>query len=272
MEWLVHELASRAGISTRTLRHYDAIGLLTPTRVGTNGYRRYGPDAVARLQRILLLRDLGLGLPVIAAVLAEEIDELQALSRHIAELEASRARTERRIRAVEHTLEARRQGVEPCPDIMLDGFNDRYEEEVVARWGERAYRVSNEWWHSLPLSQQRTWKDRGDDLVADWISAWREGTAPDSPVAQELAARHVGWLGTIPGTPLHDDDQLGSVAMLRGLGAMYVGDPRFARTYGGRDGARFVRDALEEYLRTAYEGASPERAVTRAPGTPCSGG
>lgn len=67
VEWTVRELADRAGISPRALRHYHQIGLLVPDRIGANGYRHYGPTAVARLQRILLLRNAGLSLTDIKA-------------------------------------------------------------------------------------------------------------------------------------------------------------------------------------------------------------
>src|SRR5699024_495904 len=138
MEWTVHELAERAGISGRTLRHYHRIGLLEPDRVGANGYRYYGPDAVARLQRILLLRDTGLPLADIAAVLdAPETPtaEVEALQAHLTQLAEDREAIDRRISAVEHTLQMRREGREPRMDVMLEGFNDRYEAEVIRRWG-----------------------------------------------------------------------------------------------------------------------------------------
>ena len=70
VEWTVQQRAERAGISGRTVRHYHQIGLLAPDRVGANGYRYYGPAAVARLQRILLLREAGMALSEIATVLA----------------------------------------------------------------------------------------------------------------------------------------------------------------------------------------------------------
>ena len=70
MEWSIQDIARRAGTTSRTLRYYDAIGLLEPSRIGSNGYRYYDQAALVRLQRILLLRELGLGLPAIAEALA----------------------------------------------------------------------------------------------------------------------------------------------------------------------------------------------------------
>lgn len=250
MEWTIQELALRAGITSRTLRHYDHVGLLAPSRVGANGYRYYGPAAVARLQRILLMRRLGMGLPAIAEVLADEVDTCDGLRAHIAALEGERDRVDRQIRSVRHTLEALEAGAEPQMDLMLAGFNDHYKDDVIARWGERAFRVSNDWWHGKTLDQQRAWKKAAEDLVAAWVTAVRAGVSPMSEQAQALAARHVEWLSRIPGTPTADGDRERSIQMVKGIGDMYVDDPRFTGMYGDATAARFVRDALREYART----------------------
>ncbi|MEU0513545.1 MULTISPECIES: MerR family transcriptional regulator [Amycolatopsis] len=250
MEWTIQELAARAGITSRTLRHYDRVGLLTPSRIGANGYRYYNATAVARLQRILLMRRLGMGLPVIAGVLAEEVDVCDGLRAHIAQLEGERDRIDRQIGSVRHTLEALEAGAEPQMDVMLAGFNDHYEEEVVSRWGERAFRAANDWWHGKTLDQQRAWKRAAEDLVAAWVAAARSGIAATSEPAQALAARHVQWLSQIPGTPTADGDRERSIEMVHAIGDMYVDDPRYAGMYEDATKAAFVRDALQTYART----------------------
>ncbi|MCY9786086.1 MerR family transcriptional regulator [Nocardiopsis sp. EMB25] len=247
MEWTIHQVAVSAGVTSRTLRHYDAIGLLRPSRVGDNGYRYYDADAVARLQRVLLLRDLGLSLSVIADVLDREEDEEGALAEHIALLEAERDRLDRRISAVRYTLDARRSGRDPSMGMMLEGFNDPYEDEVVARWGEEAFRKSNAWWRGKTTKQRIEWKRETDVLVAAWTAAWRDGADPASDRARELVVRHVEWLRRIPGTPVAEGDRERSVELLRCLGDMYAEDPGFADTYGGPGGAAFVRDALRAH-------------------------
>ena len=83
MDWSIQAIAKLAGTTSRTLRHYGDIGLLEPSRVGVNGYRYYDELALRRLQRILLLRELGLGLPAIAEVLAGQQDDVLALHRHL---------------------------------------------------------------------------------------------------------------------------------------------------------------------------------------------
>ena len=155
VEWTVQQLAQRAGISGRALRHYHQIGLLTPDRIGANGYRYYGPTSVARLQRILLLRDAGVSLDEIATVLDSEhdqADEVAALEKHLVRLRRDREALDRRIASVEHTIAMRRQGRLPRMDMMLEGFNDRYKTEVVSRWGQEAFDASNQWWHAKTLA------------------------------------------------------------------------------------------------------------------------
>ena len=250
MEWMIHQLAQRAGITSRTLRHYDRIGLLAPSRVGANGYRYYDLSAVVRVQRILWMRRLGMSLSAIAEVLSDQVDEQDGLVAHIAAMENERDRLDQRIRSAREALSLMRTGAEPGMDVVLEGFNDRHKDDVVSRWGEEAFRASNEWWHGMSLKQQRAWRRDRDDLVNSWTEAWRRGASVVSDSAQSLAARHVAWLRGIPGTPTASGDRERAIEMVKGLGDTYVDDPRFAVTFGGRDGAAFVRDALRHYART----------------------
>ena len=253
MEWPTGELARRAGISPRTLRHYDQIGLLTPTRTSGSGLRYYDAWAVARLQRILLLRETGMSLAGIAELLDGETEgqEDEALEEQIRRLHRERDALDRRLRAVEHLLEARREGRPPRPDVLLDGFNDLHEDEVVARWGREVYRAGHDWWHGKTLAQQQAWKESSELLVADWVRAQRSGAALDSPEVRRLVDRHLAWLAEIPGTPTLAGDRERSSAMIRGLAHMYVQDPAMRHAFGGRGGAEFVRDALLLHLEEA---------------------
>jgi hypothetical protein len=90
---------------------------------------------------------------------------------------------------------------------------------------------------------RRAFQDRSQQLIADWTAAAGRGLAPDSEDAQDLAQRHVQWLGTVPGTgPTGPGKEY-----VLGLGEMYVSDPRFAATYGGEEKASFVREALKVF-------------------------
>jgi len=81
MSWSIAQVARMSGTTSRTLRHYDAMGLLPPAYVGSNGYRYYERDQLLRLQEILLLRELGLGLDAVGSVLDEPGDRLAVLRR-----------------------------------------------------------------------------------------------------------------------------------------------------------------------------------------------
>lgn len=247
MEWTVQELAERAGMSGRALRHYHQIGLLEPDRIGANGYRYYGPTAVARLQRILLLRDTGMALADIAGVLdasATGEAEEQALTAHLALLADEREALDRRLRAVEHTLSMRRDGLEPRMDVMLEGFNDRYEAEVVERWGREAFDDSNDWWHGKTVQQQRQWKANADALLRGWREVEEHGHEPGSPAAQDHAAAHMQWFAEIPGTPTHAGDPSKSVGMVLGLAEQYESNPEFHVAFGTPRAARLAAEAL----------------------------
>jgi DNA-binding transcriptional MerR regulator len=144
MEWSIHEITRLTGTTSRTLRHYGQIGLLEPSRTGHSGLRYYDEDALVRLQRILLLRRLGLSLPAIADVLAGTQDVVDALRTHLGLLEQERDRVQRQIDSLRRTIEKKEGGEQLMAQEMFDGFDHtRYQDEVQARWGQEAYAVDD---------------------------------------------------------------------------------------------------------------------------------
>ena len=247
MDWSIQEVARLAGTTSRTLRHYDDVGLVPPSRIGSNGYRYYDADALVRLQRVLLLRELGLGIPAIAEVLEGHQDDVHALITHRDLLRQEQQRLARQLASVEATISTLEGGEQPMAENMFDGFDHtQYKEEVEERWGTDAYAKSDAWWRSMSADEKKDWQQRVARLGADWTAAAESGVAPDSEEAQALAQRHFDWLKGIPGTP--GGGAAGpSYEYLTGLGEMYVADDRFAANYGGTAGAEFVRDALRVY-------------------------
>ncbi len=275
-DWSIQEIARLAGTTSRTLRHYDDIGLLPPSRIAPNGYRHYDAAALVRLQRILLLRELGLGLPQIAEVLGPSTGsgtqgggsgaqgggsaaEASALETHLALLREEQTRLARQIASVESTITALRGGENLMAENMFDGFDHtQYKQEVEDRWGKKAYADSDRWWRGMSGAERAEWQQRVSDLGRDWIAAAESGIDPASAEAQELARRHVAWLTGIPGTPaaaLRQGPDADAKAYVIGLGEMYVADPRFGANYatsaGGTQGAEFVRDALRIYAEAS---------------------
>jgi Predicted transcriptional regulators len=243
-DWSIQEIARLAGTTSRTLRHYDDIGLLAPSRIGSNGYRYYDRDALVRLQRILLLRDLGLGLPAIGGVLERQTDERLELRKHLGWLQEEQQRLARQARAVETTILALEGGEQPMAEDMLDGFDHtRYKEEVEQRWGADAYAKSDAWWRSRTETQKKEYAQAHADIARDYAAARRDGADAGSDRVQGIVARHVDWLN------LSAEVTGGPITRLRllGYGDMYVVDPRFAANYGGQAGAEFVREAFRVY-------------------------
>ncbi len=247
MEWSIQQIAKLSGTTSRTLRHYGDVGLLVPARTGGNGYRYYDDDNLVTLQRILLLREMGLGLDDIRDVLARDVTEERALQTHLGWLRQEQDRIARQIAAVSTTLHARKEGMSLVAENTFDGFDHtQYREEVEERWGGDAYRRSDRWWRAMSDAEKQEWQASTQALGADWTDAAARGVDPTSDEAQRLAARHVAWLRSIPGTPAADDGDI--TAYVLGLGEMYVADPRFAANYGGLAGAEFVRDALANFV------------------------
>jgi MerR family transcriptional regulator, thiopeptide resistance regulator len=234
----IAEVARLAGTTSRTLRHYGDVRLLEPSRIGANGYRYYDTAALTRLQRILMLRQLGLGVAAIGEVL-DATDDASALRAHLGWLRAESERLDRQIASVERTIISIEEEVPIMADDMLDGFDHtQYKEEVEKRWGAQAYADSDRWWRGLSPHDKQTFTDEHGAIAAAWAEL-RAASAPiDGDVAQALARRHHAWIAVGWGNKPPNADQLA------GLADMYVADGRFAANYGGPDGAAYVRDAL----------------------------
>ncbi len=223
------------------------MGLLPATRIGKNGYRNYDQTALVRLQRILMLRDLGLGLPAIGDVIAGQRDDSDALAAHLAWLRDERSRLDKQIASVEATVETLKGGEQLMAEEMFGGFDHtQYREEVVDRWGAKAYADSDRWWRSKSATDKSQRMSQQKQLAAEWMAAAAAGGSPSGDEAQALAERHAEWLGGIPGTPGSETGRP-TKAYFIGLGEMYVADERFAAKYGGLEGAGFVRDAMAVY-------------------------
>jgi DNA-binding transcriptional MerR regulator len=245
-DWSIQDIARSAGVTSRTLRHYDDIGLLKPSRVGRNGYRYYDEHALVRLQRILLLRELGLGLPAIAEVLKGQRDTAAALHTHLTLLEQERDRLGRQIESVRTTLHRTEGGEELMAEEVFDGFDHtQYKDEVIERWGRDTYESGDRWWRSLSKDDKEGFMRRHLDIAADFGRSHAAGQPVDSEEVQAIARRHyewitVGWQGRRP-----------TAEQYTGLGQAYVDDPRFTVNYDqhGEGTAVFVRDAMAAYAQ-----------------------
>ena len=221
--WPISDVARMAGVSPRTLRHYEERGLLAPAFTGANGYRFYGMTELLRLQRILLLRRLGLGLEAIAAILAGQTDEAEALAVHHRWLQEESRRLAQMAATVSATLETLKRGEAMDAQKMFRGFEENpYEDEARQRWGDARVDSSKEKLAALGNAGRQDLMQEARAINAELAACLEAGLAPSEPRVSAAVARHYRWVcaGWSP-------DKAGYV----GLGTMYVQDPRFTVFY-----------------------------------------
>ena len=233
-----------ADVTVRTLHHYDDLGLLAPSGRTAGGYRTYDIGDLERLQRILAYRELGLGLDEITKILDDpEYDIVAHLRRQHELLRRKRARLDRIITTLEKTMEAHELGITLTPEEMLEVFGDfdptEHADEVEQRWGDSdAYRESHRRTSAYTkadwLAIQREAEEITEHLVEIYRSA-RPAESPEAMDAVEAHRQHISrWFYEC------------SYEIQRGLGDMYVADPRFTKTYDDKAPglAQYVRDAI----------------------------
>lgn len=250
MEWSIHEVIEATGITSRTLRYYDQIGLLTPSRTGAGGLRYYDQARLIRLQRVLLLREFGMPLAEIGEVLAGEASDIAALRDHRERLLVEKHRIATQLRSVDATIAALEKGESIMPQHMFDGFDHtQYDAEVRERWGDQAAERSSTWWQELGEDGQQAFQQRVQDLNDAWDRVIAAGVAPESAQAQQVAEEHVNWLGAAVGP-----QQL-SKSTVQGIVQMYVDDERFGANYKrvSPAGPQFVRDAVYHWAEQHLE-------------------
>lgn len=249
MEYTVQQLAKIAGISSRTLRYYDEIGLLKPARVSSSGYRIYGPREVDRLQQILFYRELGVGLEQIGNILSDtSFDSLTALREHRVRLLEKKRQLELLITNVEKTIaqhEGRaimtdREKFEGFKQKLIDDNEAQYGKEVREKYGDETVNKSNQKLKGMTQEQYAQF-EKLSQMVLDTLKEALATGDPSSELAQKTADLHRQWLS-------FTWDKYSKEAHA-GLAEMYVADKRFSAYYDRiRPGAaEFLRDAILIY-------------------------
>ena len=190
MSWSIQQVARLSGVTARTLRYYGEIGLLRPARIGVNGYRYYEQEQLLRLQQILLLRELGMDLAAIAAVVDGARDELEALRAHHRRLLGERDRLDRLATTVADTIAHLEKGTAMPAEEMFRGFRFTREtvEELEALAVERSGQAEQPYYDEI---KRRTadWSDEqfrqverdGAEIERRLLVLLRDGVAADDP-------------------------------------------------------------------------------------------
>ena len=249
MEYTVQKLARLAGVTPRTLRYYDRIGLLKPARISGNGYRIYGRAEVDRLQQILFFRELGVGLEQIRGMMVSPtFDAMAALREHRAKLMAKSAQLDQLIQLVDRSIAAADGECEMSDMEKFEGFkremiaeNERkYGQEARALYGEAVVERSNRKVMNMSKQEMDRQTAMAEEIHA-LLSRAMDAGDPAGALGQQAAALHGEWLCAY--WPEYDPQTHANLAQ------MYVADERFKQYYDShRPGAaEFLRDAVLVY-------------------------
>lgn len=232
MEYSIHELSHLSGVTTRTLRWYDKIGLLKPSRVAESGYRYYGSAEVDRLQDILYYRALGVELVRIKAYLDDpSFNRLAALQSHLAVLEEEQARLEQLIESVRKTIrcEERKeymsdeQKFEALKQQIVRQHEELYGREARKQYGDSMVDAAQQAVQCMTTEQYQKWKELEKEIRRQLEAAVQAGISPDSETGRAITDLHRRWLSITGGSYTPEKHQ--------GIAALYVNDPRFTAYY-----------------------------------------
>ncbi|EUJ50974.1 MerR family transcriptional regulator [Paenilisteria rocourtiae] len=246
MEYTVQKLGLLAGVSTRTLRYYDEIGILKPARINSSGYRIYGQTEVDKLQQILFYREMNVSLEQIKAILEQpDFDEAEALRKHRASLLDKRKQLDELICNVEKSIAHSERRItmtdqekfEGFKQKMIDDNEEKYGEEIREKYGEEQINKSNAKLKGMSEAEMERINQLAEDILANLQVAYETGDAAGEE-AQAVAAMHKEWLSAYWDTY--------SKEAHAGLAQMYVDDERFTAYYDKKQpgSAAFLRDAI----------------------------
>lgn len=249
MEYSVNKLSKMSGVSARTLRYYDEIGLLHPVRVASSGYRIYGQNEVDTLQQILFYRELDFSLDEIKILLtAPDFDRAQAFSNHLTALHHKRERLDELIINVSKSIAAMKGEITMSDKEKFEGFKQKliddnetkYGAEIREKYGDLAIDESNARLKGMTKEQY----GEGERLRLEFeeiLKAAFETGDPSGELAQKAVDLHRQWLCVF--YPKYSKEYH------KGLGEMYVADERFRANYDklAPGCTEFLRDAINVY-------------------------
>jgi len=246
MEYTVQKLACMAGVSTRTLRYYDEIGILKPARINSSGYRIYGEREVDFLQQILFYREMDLPLEEIGEIVTKPgFDKAEALADHRRKLLEKRRHLDLLISNIDKTIASIEGGIYMADKEKFEGFKkkmieeneEKYGREGRENFGNDAVDKSNAKLMGMSEEKYAETTRLAEEIMETLNEAMKTGN-PSGEIAQKAAALHKQWLMA------YWDNY--SEEAHAGLAQMYVADERFKAYYDKEQPgtAEFLRDAV----------------------------
>lgn len=241
----VHEVSAISGLTPRTLRWYDKMGLVVPERMPKSGYRIYRTEHLRKLQDVVFLRELEFPLEEIKRIITDpHYNRQRALIRQLELLREKQARLETMVQTLELAL-AEEQGVYEMNDTeRFKGFDlsrNPHDKEARERWGNEMVDSAEA---TIDKLGERGRQEMGEHMqrIFTELSSLRN-TDPASRDAQDAIGR---WFELL--------NRMGpySLEMFANLGRMYTDDPRFTKNIDsyGEGLARFMREAMLVFSET----------------------
>ncbi|MDD2619835.1 MAG: MerR family transcriptional regulator [Syntrophomonadaceae bacterium] len=249
MEYTVHKLGQLAGISGRTLRYYDEIGILKPARINSSGYRLYGQAEVDRLQQILFYRELDVSLENIKIIINDRgFNAAKALQEHHDKLLAKREQLDILIANVRKTISVtegrntmtNKEKFEGFKQKLIDNNEEKYGLEVRKKYGDNIVDQSNSKVKGMTQEQYEEVTKLAAE-IDETLHAAFQTTDPAGELAQKAAELHRQWISYYWSSYSREAHA--------GLAQMYVDDERFTAYYDQLQAgtAAFFRDAIHIY-------------------------
>lgn len=234
-----------AGVTPRTLHHYDDIGLLKPSRVGDNGYRYYGEEALLKLQQILFYRELDFPLDDIKKIMGRrDFDVLGALRSHKDALQKQAARLNRLLATVDNTINHLKGEKIMSQKSYFEGFTEE-EQEKYALEAENLYdpetvRASNKKWKGYSEAKKEAIMAEGSAVYKDMITAMPKGaSSAEAQLIVERWRKHMDYFWSP------------NLDQLLGLANGYNDDPKFKANFDKMNPelAEFMLEAVKVYVK-----------------------
>lgn len=252
MEYGIRELSQIAGVSARTLRYYDEIGLLKPLRVSEAGYRFYGEKEMALLQQILFYRERNFDLKRIRKILYQgDFDIMNALKEHLQELEEEKAHLDSLIWTVKQTISSMKGENKMSDKEKFAAFKEKtikqneekYGKEVREKYGDEAVNASNKKIMDMSETEWEEFHDLEAEIRSRLEAAVKDGLRADSQEAGEIVRLHKSWL-------MKTWKNYTSQAH-KGVALMYDADPRFREYYDRNVAgcAKFLGEAVDFWAK-----------------------
>jgi DNA-binding transcriptional MerR regulator len=249
MEYTVQRLAQIAGVSARTLRYYDEIGILKPARVNSSGYRIYGKDEVDRLQQILFYKELGVSLEEIKVIITDpNFDRKKALKEHQQKLLDRKKQLELLIVNVNKTIESMegvtimkdKEKFEGFKQKLIDDNEQKYGKEIREKYGSEVINTSNEKLKNMTQKEYEQINKLENEIMETLKEAFKTND-PSSELAQKVARLHREWIS------FYWDNYTKEAHA--GVAQMYVYDERFKAYYDKeQEGmAEFLKESILIY-------------------------